>query len=88
MSCQRILDVRWDLRENLAANDIIPFKFAEMFCQHLFRGVGNEPLEFAEPARSILEVKEDERLPLSTDDLRGKLDGAISAIHRALKDTK
>lgn len=78
---KRVLDVRRNLRVNLAIDDAVAFQFSQMLRQHLFRQAGNKPLQFAKTSRLPFKVKQQYRFPLASNDGSGQLHWAILVIH-------
>jgi hypothetical protein len=79
-----VFDAGRNLRVHDPIYNAVPLEFAEMLGEHLFRCARNQPLKLAKAAGSILQIKEDEGLPLATDDFGGELDRAIETFHRIL----
>src|SRR5215831_11615342 len=69
---QRVINSRRNLGKDLAANNSVPFKFAQLLRQHLLGDVRNITLKFAEPANSqAVNIIKNYRFPLPADDIHG-----------------
>jgi hypothetical protein len=73
------------LREYFSVDHLIPLEFPEMLGEHFLGRTGDEALKFAEAAGLVLEIEEDERLPLAPDYFSRKLDRAIISVHGILR---
>ena len=81
MSGERILDARRHLGIDLAADDVVALQFSQLLRKHLLGGSREELLELAEPANPALQVKQNGRFPLSTNDVGGDSNWTIKRIH-------
>ncbi len=81
MSGERILDARRHLGIDLAADDVVALQFSQLLRKHLLGGSREELLELAEPANPALQVKQNGRFPLSTNDVGGDGNWTIKRIH-------
>ncbi len=81
MPRQRVLDSRGHLREHLARNNVVALQFSQLLREHLFCWPRKKLLQFTEPPGFALQVIQDRRLPLSSDDLSRDDHGTIEGIH-------
>jgi len=77
------------LGENRAVDEAVSFEFTQMLREHFLRRTRDQSLQFTETVGSIFQVKQDERLPLATDDFRREFHRAIDIVHGILlSDTR
>src|SRR6266542_4210258 len=73
----RILDPRGNLRVDGPDDQLVALQLAKLLGEHLLGHLGDQPAKTAEALRRLLEVPEDERLPLAPDRLERRLHSAV-----------
>jgi len=73
----RILDPRGNLRVDGPDDQLVALQLAKLLGEHLLGHLGDQPAKTAEALRRLLEVPQDERLPLAPDRLERRLHSAV-----------
>lgn len=81
MSRKRIFHPRRNFGVHLAMDDFVALQLAQVFGQHFLIRAGNQALQLAEAARPALEIKQNQRLPLPTDQIGGKPHRTFEVFH-------
>ena len=66
---------------HLSLHDAVALKFAELRCEHFLRDLRDTPLQLTVAYSPGLEHPEDQRLPLPSDHVNRRRDGALSSQH-------
>jgi hypothetical protein len=77
MPSEGVFDAGRNLCVDLANDDVIAFELAELLGEHFLRWSGEQSLELVEAPDPGLQVVENRRLPLASDDMSRERDGAV-----------
>jgi uncharacterized protein YbjT (DUF2867 family) len=83
---QGVCDLGWYCGLDVATNDAVGFKLAELRCQHLFTDAHEKSAEFSEALRFESQMPDDDYFPFTADDINGGLYGtAVMILHLRLQ---
>ena len=78
---QGIVYFWWNYSVDLPVDDPVPLEVSQLLRQHFLGGLRHHPPQLAEAHRAVAEVKENQRLPFSTDHLKSGSHRTLDELH-------